>query len=370
MSLNVLIRFSYMTIINLNDIEQAAKSVLSKAVYDFIAGGAEDEVTLVANREVFKKIQILPRVLSARSPLDLRSKFLGMNLDFPIIIAPMALMSLAHSAGEMAVGRAAEKAGIPISVSTMSSYRLEDIAADSRAHKLFQLYIFKDRRLSIKLLEKAENNQYSAIIITVDTPCMGSRERDLRNNFTLPLNLYAANLFEEGAGMLSGAASLREFTDEYFEPNLIWDDIVELKKRCHLPLIIKGILRPMDAQRAYDCGADAVILSNHGGRQLDGLASPLMMLPLVHEVLGNKVPIVCDGGFRRGTDILKALALGASAVTLGRPVLWGLAMNGEEGVGQVFSLIKKEFSTALKLCGYDNIADLKADGSSVISNID
>ncbi len=281
----------------------------------------------------------------------------------PVAIAPMAYQRLLHEEGELAAARAACASGVPYIVSTLSSYRLEDIAATG-AHTWFQLYCLRDQAKNHELVSRAEDAGCRALMVTVDVPMMARRLRDVRNAFALPPHVRAANL-DTGGGSeahrkVGGASALAVHTSSAFAAGLSWHDLEDLRGRTSLPLVVKGILDPRDARRAVEIGADSVVVSSHGGRQLDGAQPSLRALPGVLEAVNGNCEVLLDSGVRGGLDVLKALALGARGVLLGRPVLWGLAADGEDGVTKVLSLVRAELDEAMTLAGCADAAAASA----------
>jgi len=352
--------------LNLLEYEPLARAKLHPMVYEYYAGGANDEVSLRDNRASFDRWQLWPRVLRAVAERDLHANVLGEAWAAPLAVAPMALQRMAHTEGELAVARACATLGLPYIVSTMATCTLEDIAqAAPQGRHWFQLYAFKDRAINRDLLRRAEDAGYKAVVLTVDTPLLGRREGALRSDFHIPEGLREANLRPYEQGQL---ANLREqgMAGQFWrtflrEDNLSWEDVEWLQGQTRLPLILKGILRPDDAVRAAELGIAAVMVSNHGGRQLDGVPAPLDALPRIAQAVQGRTTLLLDGGIRRGTDVLKALALGAQAVAIGRPVLWGLALAGQQGVEDVLRLLLEEFDLALALTGCRNLSDISRD---------
>ncbi|MEB3339446.1 alpha-hydroxy acid oxidase [Okeania sp.] len=351
--------------INLFEYESLAPEYLSQIVLDYYASGAWDEITLRDNRTAYAKYKLRPRMLVDVSQRNLSTKILGKPIKMPILIAPMAFQCLAHSEGELATAKVAAELGITMVLSTMSNTTLEDVAlaADVPRSLWFQLYVHRDRSLTRALVERAEAAGYQALCVTADAPILGVRERDRKNKFTLPSNLKLANL----ASMAN--LEIPETEDEsglftYFahqlDSALTWQDIEWLQSLTSLPIVVKGILRGDDAIRAVEHGAKGIIVSNHGGRQLDGAIATIDALPEVVAAVGNKVDVLMDGGIRRGTDILKALALGAKAVLVGRPVLWALAVDGENGVRHLLELLSSELDVAMALSGCAKVENIDA----------
>ncbi len=317
--------------VNLAEYEMLAREKLHLSIFDYVSGGANDEVTLRENRQAFERIQILPRVLVDVSQRDSSTTILGQTVSFPVMVAPMALQKMNHPEGEIAVTRAAGAAGVIMILSTLGSSTIEEVAAAATGPLWFQLY-FRDREVSQELVQRAEDSGYKVICLTVDVPQLGRRERDVRNNFMLL-----------GAGGAAGQPGP--------DASLNWNDVDWLRSITHLPIVLKGIHRPDDALHAVEHGAAGIIVSNHGGRQLDTVPAGIEMLPEIVDAVGHQIEVYMDGGIRRGTDILKALALGARAVLLGRPILWGLAADGEAGARRVLDLLRAELDLALALSG-------------------
>ena len=344
--------------LSIREFESEARRRLDPAVYDYFAGGADDEVTLRANESAFGRIGLVPRVLCGAGTPDLSTTLLGCRLSMPVVIAPTAFHRLAHPDGECATARASAAAGTIMTVSMASTVPIEEIASQARASSpgddvrlWFQLYLQPDRAFTEVLIRRAEAAGCTALVITVDSPVFGRRERDLRNRFhDLPAGMCCENLRE--------SHGVREIV---FSPEFSWTDIDWLRKVTSLKIVLKGIVHPADAQLAICHGADAVIVSNHGGRQLDTAPATINLLPAIADAVDGRIPVLMDGGIRRGTDVVKALALGASAVAVGRPVLWGLAVGGEVGVKQVLEMLRAELALALALCGCGSPADVSRD---------
>ena len=341
--------------VNVEEFEALARERLEKSVYDYFAGGAEDEVTVRANREAFRRLWLRYRVLVDVSRVDSSSTLLGVPLAFPVILAPTALHRMAHPEGEKATARAAQAAGVLMTLSTISSVTLEEVAAAAPAGpRWFQLYCFEDRAETEALVARAHRAGYRAVVLTVDAPILGRRERDLRNPFLVPAGVAPAHSprvprTSEGQWPLASVIG---------QPALAWKDVAWVRSLSPLPLILKGIVRGDDAARAIDAGAAAVWVSNHGGRQLDTAVPTAEALTEIVRAVGGRAPIIVDGGVRRGTDVVKALALGASAAAIGRPQLWGLAAQGEEGVRRVLDMFRDELVLAMALSGCRSIAEI------------
>lgn len=350
--------------INLHEIEALARPTLSRAAADYFAGGAEDEVTLRANREAFERLFLRPRYLVDVSRIDTSTTAMGIEIPFPVIVAPTGFQMLAHPDGERATARGAAAAGTLMTLSTFSTVAMEEVQAAAPGPKWFQLYVHKDRGLTRHLVERAEAAGFRAIVLTVDVPMIGRRERDIRNGFALPLEMRVANfeLPESEALHTPGADSgLANFVRGLREPAFSYRDVEWLASLTRLPIMLKGVLRGDDARRGLDHGVTGIVVSNHGGRQLDGAIPGILALPDVVEAVGDRAEVFVDGGIRRGTDVVKALALGARAVLVGRPIVWGLAWQGAVGVEAVLTLLRNEFEMALGLVGAATVADLTAD---------
>lgn len=348
--------------INLFEYEQRAKGHLSQMAFDYYTSGAWDEVTLRDNRAAYERIKLLPRMLVDVSKRDLSVTVLGETLQLPILIAPMAFQCLAHLDGEIATARAAASTGAGMILSTMATKSIEEVATvDNDSLRWFQLYVHKDKGLTRALVERAFAAGYKALCLTVDAPLLGQRERDKRNEFVLPTGLHLANLTSMSSLDIpheQGESGLFAYFAEQLNPAVTWQDLEWLQSLSPLPLVVKGILRADDAANAVKCGAKAIIVSNHGGRQLDSAVASIEALPDVVAAVNNTAAVLVDGGIRRGVDILKALAYGADCVLIGRPILWGLALNGEAGVTHVIELLRAEFDLAMALSGCTCIKDI------------
>ena len=341
------------TLINLDDYERAAAARLAPGALAYYTGGANDERTLADNRAAFSRRRIVPRVLHDVSRVDTTVEILGRRWPWPIWIAPTAFHRLAHPDGELATARAAAARGITLTLSTSASTDLVEVAAIG-GPRWFQVYLLADPGARRAHVERAVAAGYEALVLTVDLPRVGRRERDIRVGFSIPDDVAVPNIAAAAGLPLADGLNV-SFTDR-----MTWDDVTWLAE-FGLPVVVKGILHPDDARLAIDHGAAAVGVSNHGGRQLDGAIASLDALPAVVEAVDGRIPILLDGGVRRGTDVLVALALGATAVGIGRCVLWGLAVNGEAGVGHVLDLLTAEFELAMALAGAPSVADLSAD---------
>ena len=352
--------------VNLSDVEQLAKRRMPRGAFDYFAGGAEDERTLQRNRDAFDELRFMPRVLAGAGEIRLQTSVLGEPVASPILLAPAAYHRLAHREGELATARAAGARGVLMTLSTMSTVSLEDVVAAATGPLWFQLYVYKDRSLTERLVARAEKSGYRALVLTVDTPRLGRRERDQRNAFRLPRGITIANFVNEGARFANWKAqgSMAAYSNEQLDPTLDWEAVRWLQGITKLPVVLKGIMRADDAARAVQAGVRALWMSNHGGRQLDSTEAPIAALPAVVEAVAGRAEVYVDGGFRRGTDVLKALALGARAAFIGRPYLWGLAAGGEAGVRRVLEMMDVELATAMALAGAKDV--VKVDPSLVV----
>lgn len=335
-------------LINLHDYEIAAQACIERTAWDYYQGGCDDEVTLRANRNAFERIRLRPRMLVDVSNIDLSTTVLGTAVSMPVLVAPTAYHRLAHDEGECETARGVGVAGTLMVVSTFSTRSLEDIAACASGPLWLQLYTYGSLRRAEALIKRAEDAGYKAVAVTVDTPRLGRREKDIRNQFGLPPHMGIANFTAE------------EQSQHYIpEPlPLTWKDIDFLRSITSLPILIKGILTAEDALLAAERGIEGIIVSNHGGRQLDGALAGIEALPEVAEAVAGRCEVYIDGGIRRGTDILKALALGARAVLVGRPILWGLAVNGAQGVHNVLEILRSELELAMILSGRPTLASI------------
>lgn len=354
--------------INLFEYESLAKQHLSSMALDYYRSGALDEITLQENRAAFGRYQLFPRMLVDVSHRDFSVSFLGQSFPLPFFIAPMAFQCLAHPQGEIATAKAAADLGAVMVLSTLSTKSIEAVArVRQNTPQWFQLYIHRDRGLTKALVERAEASGYSALCLTVDAPILGKRECDRRNQFTLPSGMELANLVTMAdleIPQSEGESGLLTYFAQQIDPSITWQDIEWLQSLTKLPILVKGILRGDDAVRAVEHGAKGIIVSNHGGRQLDSAVASLDALPEIVAAVADKVVVLMDGGIRRGTDILKALVLGARAVLVGRPILWGLAVAGEAGVGHVLSLLQEELDMAMALSGCHTLRDIDSSLAS------
>jgi isopentenyl diphosphate isomerase/L-lactate dehydrogenase-like FMN-dependent dehydrogenase len=329
--------------INLFEYEQLAQQRIEPSAWNYFRSGSDDEITLRANRAAFESIQFRPRVLVDVSRIETNTTVLGIPLSMPILIAPSAFHCLAHPEGECATAQGAGRAETLMVASTSSTRSLEEIAQAARGPLWFQLYIH-DRRSAEALIARATAAGYRAVVVTVDSPRWGNKEAARRSEFCLPPNLKKGN-FADG-------------DPTQIDTTLTWESLDWLRSRTPLPIVIKGVLTEEDAALAVEHRVDGIIVSNHGGRQLDGVAASIEALPEVVAAVGGRCEVYIDGGFRRGTDVLKALALGARAALIGRPALWGLAAGGADGVYDVLSLLRNELEHAMALAGRPTIASI------------
>jgi 4-hydroxymandelate oxidase len=366
-------------LVNVKDFESVAKDNLSQMIYDYYAGGACDEITVAANEAAYSQLCIKYHVLNDVSNRTIKTTVLGQEIDSPIIIGPTAFQGLACERGELATASAAKRTGTVFTLSTLANHSMEEIANEVGGHLWYQLYVYKDRDVSRKLVEKAEEFGYKALVVTVDSQFAGHRERDVRNSFCLPSNIRAANFEMIGAletttylkkqsnqetdiaGWNHCHSSVADMIHKLYDQSLSWKDIEWFRSITKLPVLIKGLIRADDAKRAEECGIDGIIVSNHGGRSLDTSPSTLSVLPEIVSSVSKKTDVLLDGGIRRGTDVLKAIALGAKAVMIGRPVLWGLASYGEEGVVKILHILNGEFDLAMAFAGCKSPAEISVD---------
>ncbi|XP_054165645.1 2-Hydroxyacid oxidase 1-like [Oppia nitens] len=353
-------------VVCIDDIERYALDNLNKSVADYYRSGANDEQTLAENRRAFARLRIRPRFLRDVSQRSLRTTVLGQPIAAPVCASPSAMQKMAHPMGELATAKACETMDTIMILSTISTSSIEEVAAEaSVAMKWFQLYIYRDREVTRQLVERAERSGFGALVLTVDTPMFGHRLADSRNGFCLPPHLRMAN-FVAGAQAsdaiqnrpTDGQSGLSEYAQSLFDPSIEWKDLRWLRSITRLPIVVKGVLTREDALLALKYGCSAILVSNHGARQLDGVPATIEALPEVVKAVQNRCEVYLDGGVRTGTDVLKALALGARAVFIGRPILWGLAYDGQSGVEKVFSILKQELDMAMALSGLSTVTDI------------
>ena len=343
---------------DLSLLEAQAKPLLSQMAYDYIRGGAGDEITVRANRAAYDRLQLVPRVLADVSQIDVSLDLVGTKLEHPILLAPAAFQKLFHADGELGTARAVGEAGGVFALSTFATTSVEDVVAAAGGKPIWmQLYVNPDRGLTRALVERAQAAGCRALCLTVDTPVLGCWYG--KEPFKLPAGLSCPNAGIRSSDPLqANRPTRRNIYAPEFDPAVTWKDIAWLRSLTTLPLVLKGILNPEDAARAVDHGADAVIVSNHGGRNLDTVPSTIEVLPRIAEHLAGRIPLLVDGGIRRGTDIVKAFALGAKAVLIGRPYLYGLAIGGSDGVRAVLEILRAELEMTMALCGRKSLADI------------
>ncbi|ESR39983.1 peroxisomal (S)-2-hydroxy-acid oxidase GLO4 [Citrus sinensis] len=340
--------------VNLNEFQELARLALPKMYYDFYAGGAEDEHTLKENVEAFHRITFRPRILVDVSRIDLSTTILDYKISAPIIIAPTALHKLANPEGEVATARAAASCNTIMVLSFTSSCSIEEVAASCNAVRFYQLYVFKKRDIAATLVQRAERNGFKALVLTADTPRLGRREADIKNKMITPQLKNLEGLLSTKVSSDTGS-NLEAYAKETMDASLSWKDLEWLRSITKLPILIKGILTREDAIKAVEVGVAGIIVSNHGARQLDYSPATISALEEVVHAVKGRVPILMDGGVRRGTDVFKALALGAQAVLIGRPVVYGLAAKGEYGVRRVIEMLKDEFELTMALTGCPSV---------------
>jgi L-lactate dehydrogenase (cytochrome) len=367
---------------NVADLRAIARRRLPRGVFDYIDGGAEDERTMAANCEAFARIHFRPRVLRDVTHIDTSTTLLGRRLPLPLVLAPTGFTRIATPAGELSVARAAARAGLPYTLSTMSTRSIEEVAAVSDGAKWFQVYVWRDRGLVKEMIDRAAEAGYEALVITVDTAVLGRRERDVRRGFSLPPKIGLGTLLDgvahpgwtwefvraepirfanvTGRGVPDGsdAVSLSSHISAQFDRALSWRDVDWMRSLWSGPVIIKGIQTVADAVLAADVGVEAIALSNHGGRQLDSAPAPIDLVAPVADTVGDRLEIICDGGVRRGSDIVKAVALGARACMIGRAYLYGLGAAGERGVDYVLDLLDGDVRRTMALVGTRSIAEI------------
>jgi L-lactate dehydrogenase (cytochrome) len=370
-----------MDIVNIDDLRRRARRRLPKTVFEFVDGGAFDEVTLRANRTDFGKLRFVPRVLTDISARDLATTVLGQPVAAPLVLAPTGLAGLLRRRGELAAARAAARAGLPYCLSSMATCSIEQIAAGSDAMRWFQLYVLRDRGLTRSFIERAKAAGCTALVLTVDTKIQGPRERDIRNGFTVPPRFRLGTWldfalhwrwlldvglgpkvtfrnFEGTAAQAGDAVTITQFIAGQYDLTVTWRDVAWFKAAWNGPVAVKGILSAEDARIAVEHGVEAIIVSNHGGRQLDGAVSAIDALPGVVEAVDGRAEVILDGGVRRGSDVAKALCLGARACMVGRAWLYGLAAEGESGVTRALDILVRELDITLALLGRARVAEL------------
>lgn len=393
-----------MRLINLHDYETAAGERLERMTYDYYASGAMDEITLRENEAAYDRIRLRYRVFRDVSRRSLATRVLGQPISMPVLVAPTAFHRMAHPDGEAGTARAAAGAGTIMMLSTFSNTPMEEVTAAARAARAdagkqgevpgeqgedpgservggragsgpiwFQLYVYRDREVTRELVRRAEAAGCRGLVVTVDAPLLGRRERDVRNRFRLPDDLAVANLLPVGGGAETVApaaedSGLAAYVRTLLDPSLTWKELEWLVGATRLPVLVKGIVHPRDAVLAAEHGAVGVVVSNHGGRQLDTALPTIEALPEVAEAVADRdrFTVLLDGGVRRGTDVVKALALGADAVAVGRPILWGLAVDGAGGARRVLEILRREVDLALALCGCATVGEVREAGRDLV----
>ncbi len=367
---------------NVNDFRKLAKKRLPGPIFHYIDGAADDEITYRRNTEAFNQCDLVPNVLSGVDKVDMSTTVMGQKLDMPLYCAPTALQRLFHHDGEIAVAKAAEKHGTMFGISSLGTAGIEEISKLVTTPKLFQLYVHKDKGLNDALIEQCKETNFEAMAVTVDTAVGGNRERDLHTGFTIPMKLKLSSIFSFAShpmwalnyltkpkwelsnlkDHISEGTTVMTTIGDYFtkmlDNSMNWKDVENINKKWGRQFAIKGVMSVEDAKKAVDVGATAVMISNHGGRQLDGSRSPFDQLAEIVDAVGDKIDVICEGGIRRGTHVLKALSLGAKACSGGRMYLYALAAGGQKGVERSLTNLRNEIERDMKLMGVSNIAEL------------
>lgn len=367
---------------NIMDFRALAKARLPKPLFHYMDGGADDEWSLRNNTAAFDRYELMPSYLRDIATVDLRTRVLGVEMSMPVFLSPTGMSRLFHHDKEIAVARAAAEAGILYTLSTMGTTSLEDVARASNGPRMFQIYILKDRELTREFVQRCKAAGYDALCLTVDTPLAGNRERDRRTGMTMPprftlasllsffmsphwslnylrdRNFALANVVHRVDALGGGSMGLVDYVNSQFDRTVTWDDAAWLAREWGGPFVIKGLQSPADAKRAVEIGASAIMISNHGGRQLESAPAPVDCIPAIRDAVGDGLELIVDGGVRRGVHVLKALALGANACSFGRPYLWGLAAGGKAGVDRVLMLMRAELERSLALMGKTSLRDL------------
>lgn len=370
---------------NANDFRGAARRRLPSAVFDYIAGGADDEVSVRENCAAFQRYALVPRLGESSEPPDITTTVLGQKLSLPILLSPVGCTRLVHHQHDLASARAAAGSGTMFMLSTVGSASIEDVATIGGPSKVFQIYLQKNRENTARVIDRCKDAGIGALCLTIDAPVAGNRERDKKNGFRVPFNMISRqvlkllirpswcldylrgerltypNVSETIPGRPAAQASISKFIETQFVQHLTWDDVAWLADRWKGPLAVKGILSANDAARAVAAGATAIIVSNHGGRQLDGVMAPIDCVRAIRNRVGPTVDIILDGGVRRGSDVMKARALGANACSFGRPYVYALATGGERGVARLLSIIEQELRRNMTLIGCDRYDDLDSE---------
>lgn len=373
--------------VTIEDLRAVARRRWPRAVWDYVEGGADAEVSLQRNREAFESISFIPSPLHDVATVDLSTPILGGAAPLPFLLGPTGMTRIMHPDGELAVARAAREAGIAYTVATMSTASVEEVAGSGAGELWFQLYIWRDRGLSTDLLRRAQDCRCRTLVITVDTAVSGMRVRDRHNGFSIPPQLTPRAIAGMAAhpgwcrGLLRGAPitfanfdqatsgtpeTVTDFVARQFDPSVTWSDVEHFRSLWDGPLLLKGALGPVDACRAQQIGADGVVLSNHGGRQLDQVVPPILVLPEVREAVGHRWQVFIDSGIRRGSDIAAALASGADGCLIGRPYLYGLGAAGQAGCSAAITILTTELRRTMQLLGVRNIAELRNQGSRLL----
>lgn len=366
------------------DFRKGAKRRLPAPLFHYIDGGADDEWSLRNNTSAFDRYELQPQYLRDIAHIDLKTRILGVDMEMPVFLSPTGMTRLFHHEKELAVARAAERAGVMYTLSTLATTSLEVIAKDNSGPKMFQIYILKDRELTKEFVQRCKAAGYHALCLTVDTPLAGNRERDKRTGMVMPpkltmssffsfathlywsLNFLAktnfdlANVIHRVDALEGGGMALIDYVNSQFDRSVTWDDAAWLAEQWDGPFCIKGLQTAEDARRALDIGASAIMISNHGGRQLEATSAPIDCVRPMREEVGDQLELIVDGGVRRGVHVLKALAMGADACSFGRPYLYGLAAGGERGVDRVLTLIREEIERSMALLGCQRIEDLNS----------
>ena len=368
---------------NIADLRRRAKKALPRPMFDYIDGGSDDEWSLQRNTDAFNDYELLPNHLNNIENISLNTKLLGLELDLPFFLAPTGMTRLFHHEKELGVCRAAEKFGALYSLSTLATTSLEEVAAATASPKMFQIYMLKDRELTREFVQRCKASHYNVLCLTVDTMIAGNRERDLVNGMTMPPKITPKNLLSYATSfnwlfhlaldpdfklanvahrvdaLGGGAMGLIDYVNSQFDRSVTWDDLAWLIEQWDGPFVIKGLQSPADAKRAVDVGASAIMVSNHGGRQLDTTPAPIDCIAPIRDAIGDQLELIMDGGIRRGTHIIKALAQGADACSIGRPYLYGLAAGGQKGVERALSLLKAEVERDMALLGVSSISEIQ-----------
>ena len=368
---------------NISDLRRRAQSKLPRPMFDYIDGGADDEWTMQRNTSAFDDFELLPNYLKNIEHIDLETDLLGTRLALPFFLSPTGMSRLFNHEKELGACRAASKFGTAYSLSTLSTTSLEDVSKEVSIPKIFQIYILKDRELTKEFVERCKAADYQALCLTVDTPLAGNRERDLINGMTMPPKITAKNLLSYGLSfewlfhlaldpdfklanvvhrvdaLGKGAMGLIDYVNSQFDRTVTWDDAEWLVQQWDGPFLIKGLQTPEDTRKAKEIGATGIMISNHGGRQLEGAPAPVDCVTAIRDEVGDALELIVDGGIRRGIHIIKALALGADACSIGRPYLYGLAAGGQAGVERALHILKSELERSMALLGVSSIAEIQ-----------